>query len=123
MPYKGKASPRKISKTSVDKSKKNPSAIISILCPDANKSRKESNKDCKNESKPEGSDGKECPRTGSFRSSADQRIYLEQEVVPILMEGMLGLARELPRDPIGYLEKFWLNNEHKCDIKLPQNIL
>jgi len=59
----------------------------------------------------------------SYKSEADKRTYLEQEVVPIMMEGMLGLAREMPRDPIGYLEKFWLENKHKCDIDLPQNIL
>uniref|UniRef100_A0A6P4EFQ3 Uncharacterized protein LOC108039616 n=1 Tax=Drosophila rhopaloa TaxID=1041015 RepID=A0A6P4EFQ3_DRORH len=115
MSTKRKVSPRKKSKTSVDKSKKNPSAIRSILCPDVVKPKKEP--------KPEGTEVKECPRAGSYKSSADQRIYLEQEVIPILMEGMLGLAREMPRDPIGYLEKFWLYNKHKCDIKLPQNIL
>ncbi|EDW99780.2 uncharacterized protein Dyak_GE23100 [Drosophila yakuba] len=101
--------------------KKNPSAIISILCPDADKPKKEHKP--RKESEFDGLEAKECPRTKNFRSPADRRVYLEQEVVPILMEGMLGLAREMPRDPIGYLQKFWLEDKHKCDIRLPQNIL
>ncbi|XP_016965164.1 protein dpy-30 homolog [Drosophila biarmipes] len=109
-----KASPHKKSKPSVDKAKKNPSAIISVLCPDVQKPKKEP--------KPS-NEAKECPRVKNYKSEGDKRAYLEQEVVPILMEGMLGLAREMPRDPIGYLEKFWLDNKHKCDIELPQNIL
>jgi len=109
-----KVSSHKKSKTSVNKAKKNPSAIISVLCPDVKKPKKEP--------KP-GDEAKDCPRVKSYKSEADKRIYLEQEVVPIMMEGMLGLAREMPRDPIGYLEKFWLENKHKCDIDLPQNIL
>ncbi|KAH8364538.1 hypothetical protein KR084_007748 [Drosophila pseudotakahashii] len=110
-----KKSTHKKSRTGVDKAKKNPSAIISILCPHAEKPKKEP--------EPEGDGVKKCQRVEGYKSSADRRLFLEQEVVPILMEGMLGLAREMPRDPIGYLEKFWLENKHKCDIQLPQNIL
>ncbi|EDV52267.2 protein dpy-30 homolog [Drosophila erecta] len=116
-----KVSPRKNMNPSPKRTKKNPSAIISILCPDADKPPKEPNP--LKESGPDGFQAKECPRTKSFRPPEDRRKYLEQEVVPILMEGMLGVAREMPRDPIGYLQKFWLNDKHKCDIPLPQNIL
>ncbi|XP_034657542.1 protein dpy-30 homolog [Drosophila subobscura] len=65
----------------------------------------------------------ECNRPKFYRSPEQKRVYLEQQAVPILMEGMLAVAREQPRDPIGYLEKFWLQDSHKCDIQLPQNIL
>nr|XP_017011627.2 protein dpy-30 homolog [Drosophila takahashii] len=115
MPANRKLSPHKKNRTSVDKAKKYTSAIQSILCPDVEKPNKEP--------KPEEDGVKKCQRVEGYKSSADRRIFLEQEVVPILMEGMLGLAREMPRDPIGYLEKFWLENKHKCDIQLPQNIL
>ncbi|BFF99717.1 protein dpy-30 homolog [Drosophila madeirensis] len=65
----------------------------------------------------------ECNRPKFYRSPEQKRVYLEQQAVPILMEGMLAVAREQPRDPIGYLEKFWLQDSHKCNIQLPQNIL
>ncbi|XP_017043508.1 protein dpy-30 homolog [Drosophila ficusphila] len=121
MPTSRKASPRKTKKSNVSPAKKNPSAIISILCPDKEKPKTE--KKPKKERKPEDPELKDCPRTKGYKSEADKRTYLEQEVIPILMEGMLGLAREMPKDPINYLEKFWLYNKHKCDIELPKNIL
>ncbi|XP_064541795.1 protein dpy-30 homolog [Drosophila montana] len=64
-----------------------------------------------------------CERPPHYRSGSEQRAYLQQEVVPILMEGMLGLARDQPRDPISYLEKFWLKEQQKCDIPLPDDLL
>lgn len=115
MSAKRNVSPGKNSKTSLDRAKRSPSAIRTILCPDIDKPRKES--------KPEGPEGKDCRRPSTFSTPAERREYLEKEVVPILMEGMLGVAREMPRDPIRYLEKFWLHNKHKCDIDLPENIL
>ncbi|KAH8283323.1 hypothetical protein KR054_003174, partial [Drosophila jambulina] len=98
-----------------DKPKRSPSAIRTVICPDIVKPKKEP--------KEEESEVPACQRSNSYSSPAEKRQYLETEVVPILMEGMLGLAREMPRDPIGYLEKFWLQNKHKCDIDLPENIL
>ncbi|XP_022229252.2 protein dpy-30 homolog [Drosophila obscura] len=65
----------------------------------------------------------ECNRPKFYRSPEEKRSYLEQQVVPILMEGLLAVARDQPRDPIGYLEKFWLQDKQRCDIQLPQNIL
>nr|NP_788513.2 uncharacterized protein Dmel_CG33060 [Drosophila melanogaster]AAO41245.2 uncharacterized protein Dmel_CG33060 [Drosophila melanogaster] len=121
MSLQKKVNTRKNVKPSPNKTKKNPSAIISILCPDGDKPNKEA-KPKKNGGSEE-FQAKECPRTKSFKPPEERRIFLEQEVVPILMEGMLGLAREMPRDPIGYLQKFWLDDKHKCDIPLPQNIL
>ncbi|XP_017080173.1 protein dpy-30 homolog [Drosophila eugracilis] len=115
MASKQKVSRHEKKMPNVVKAKKNPSAIISVLCPDIEKAKKET--------KPTTGEAKECPRTQGYKPPADKRTYLEQAVVPILMEGMLGLAREMPRDPLGYLEKFWLQDKHKCDIELPQNLL
>ncbi|KAH8416267.1 hypothetical protein KR222_001675 [Zaprionus bogoriensis] len=64
-----------------------------------------------------------CHQSKFYRSPAETRAYLEAEVVPILMEGMLGLAREQPNDPITYLYKFWKQDQHKCDIQLNDNLL
>lgn len=64
-----------------------------------------------------------CEKPAYYRSSYEQRAYLEREVVPILMQGMVALARDQPRDPISYLEKFWLEDKRKCDIPIPQNLL
>lgn len=64
-----------------------------------------------------------CDKSEFFKSPDEQRAYLNREVVPILMEGMLGLARELPQDPITYLYKFWKEDQHKCDIPLVDNLL
>ncbi|KAH8408560.1 hypothetical protein KR215_007487 [Drosophila sulfurigaster] len=64
-----------------------------------------------------------CEQSKHYRSPAEKRAHLEKEVVPIFMQGMLELAREQPKDPISYLEKFWLKKQHKCDISLPENLL
>ncbi|XP_017841224.1 protein dpy-30 homolog [Drosophila busckii] len=64
-----------------------------------------------------------CNRPRHYRSASEQRDYLQKEAVPILMEGMLALAREQPKDPITYLERFWLQQQQKCDIPLPENLL
>lgn len=64
-----------------------------------------------------------CDRFEFYKSGDEQRAYLSREVVPILMEGMLGLAREQPQDPITYLYKFWNDDQHKCDIPLVDNLL
>ncbi|XP_034482233.1 protein dpy-30 homolog [Drosophila innubila] len=72
---------------------------------------------------PKQEDEVKCEQTKYYRSAAEQRQHLEKEVVPILMQGMLEVAREQPKDPISYLEKYWLNKQHKCDIKLPDDLL
>ncbi|KAH8300735.1 hypothetical protein KR059_001178 [Drosophila kikkawai] len=114
MSAKRNVSPPKNQK-SKEKTKRNPPDIKPILCPDIVKPKKEE--------KLEEGEVLDCQRPKSYTSPAEKRQYLEKEVVPILMEGMLGLSREMPRDPIGYLEKFWLQKKQKCDIDLPQNIL
>ncbi|KAH8239109.1 hypothetical protein KR032_000932 [Drosophila birchii] len=114
MSTKRNLSPRKIRKIA-GKAKQKPNVITTSICPEIVKPKKEP--------KPEGDEVHDCPRHKSYRSPAEKRQFLENEVVPIVMEGMLGLAREMPRDPIAYLEKFWLQKKHKCDIDLPQNIL
>jgi len=45
------------------------------------------------------------------------RQYLDQTVVPILLQGLSALARERPRDPIDYLSKFLLDNKDKYTQK------
>ncbi|KAH8380437.1 hypothetical protein KR009_010682 [Drosophila setifemur] len=114
MSTKRAKSPRKRNKANVVRPRKDPSAIRSIICPPIDKPKKQ---------KPEEGQERDCPHSKNYRSPADKRIFLEQQVVPILMEGMLGLAREMPRDPICYLKKFWLQDKHKCDIQLPRNTL
>ena len=41
------------------------------------------------------------------------REYLEQTVVPLLMQGMQALVRERPGDPIEYLATYLLKNKDK----------
>ena len=48
------------------------------------------------------------PELGAKKQKADlanlpTRQYLDQTVVPILLQGLASLARERPRDPIEYL--------------------
>ncbi|TDG48081.1 hypothetical protein AWZ03_005498 [Drosophila navojoa] len=64
-----------------------------------------------------------CEKPEYYRSNDELRAYLDREVVPIMMEGMVALARDQPKDPISYLEHFWLGEKHKCDIPLPENLL
>ncbi|XP_017864204.1 PREDICTED: protein dpy-30 homolog [Drosophila arizonae] len=64
-----------------------------------------------------------CEKASFYRSGDELRAYLDREVVPIMMEGMVALARDQPKDPISYLEHFWLDEKHKCDIPLPENLL
>lgn len=110
---KEKGRPR-ASKANVEKPRKDPSAIRSILCPPIEKPMKKAKEEVKH---------KDCPRATNYKTPGQRRQYLEQEVVPILLEGMLGLAREMPQDPINYLQKFWLQDKHKCDIDLPKDLL
>jgi len=77
----------------------------------------------KPQKKPKEKDEIKCNRFKNYRSAAEQRVHLEKEVVPILMQGMLEVAREQPRDPITYLENFWLQKQYKCSIKLPEDTL
>ncbi|XP_026847458.1 uncharacterized protein LOC113566359 [Drosophila persimilis] len=112
-------SPRKLTKVqsmenkSKQKSKQKTTGAKAIDCPPIEKPKKEASPKAE----------PECNRPHFYRSPEEKRTYLELQVVPILMEGMLAVAREQPRDPIGYLEKFWLQDRLKCDIQLPKNIL
>ncbi|EDW73606.2 uncharacterized protein Dwil_GK16563 [Drosophila willistoni] len=62
-----------------------------------------------------------CNRPKNYSTPAEKRSYLELKVTPVLMEGMLGLARDQPTDPVSYLEEYWLKEQHKCNINLTQN--
>jgi len=43
------------------------------------------------------------------------RQYLDQTVVPILLQGLASLARERPRDPIEYLAGYLLRHKREFD--------
>jgi len=43
------------------------------------------------------------------------RQYLDQTVVPILLQGLASLARERPRDPIEYLAGYLLRHKREYD--------
>lgn len=64
-----------------------------------------------------------CDKSKFYKSGDEQRAYLNREVVPILMQGMLGLAREQPKDPISFLRDFWKDDRHKCEVPLRDNLL
>lgn len=44
-------------------------------------------------------------------NAAPTRQYLDQTVVPILLQGLSALTRERPPDPIGYLAGYLLKNK------------
>lgn len=41
------------------------------------------------------------------------RAYLDQTVIPVLMQGMAELAKERPENPIEYLAHFLLKNSNE----------
>lgn len=43
------------------------------------------------------------------------RQYLDQTVVPILLQGLSALAKERPPDPINYLAAYLLKNKNTFD--------
>jgi len=47
--------------------------------------------------------------------SLPTRQYLDQTVVPILLQGLASLARERPRDPIEYLAGYLLRHKREFD--------
>lgn len=47
--------------------------------------------------------------------SLPTRQYLDQTVVPILLEGLAKLAKERPPDPISYLAAYLLKNKGQYD--------
>merc|ERR1712130_363564 len=48
-------------------------------------------------------------------SSLPTRQYLDQTVVPILLQGLASLARERPRDPIEYLAGYLVRHKREFD--------
>merc|ERR1711962_1856959 len=67
-----------------------------------------------------------APETGASSGSAVKkqkqdlsglptRQYLDQTVVPILLQGLASLARERPRDPIEYLAGYLLRHKREFD--------
>jgi len=46
-------------------------------------------------------------------STLPTRAYLDQTVVPILLQGMSQIARERPAKPISFLAEYLLNNKEK----------
>ncbi|VVC95616.1 unnamed protein product [Leptidea sinapis] len=44
------------------------------------------------------------------------RQYLDQTVVPILLQGLSALAKERPSEPINYLAAYLLKNKNSFDI-------
>lgn len=47
------------------------------------------------------------------------RPYLDQTVVPILLQGLIALSRERPQDPIEYLAAFLLRNKKAYENQQP----
>jgi protein dpy-30 len=45
--------------------------------------------------------------------TASTRSYLEQTVVPVVMQGMAELARERPENPLEYLGNYLLKHSNK----------
>lgn len=48
-------------------------------------------------------------------SALPTRQYLDQTVVPILLQGLSALAKERPPDPINYLAAYLLKNKNTYD--------
>lgn len=48
-------------------------------------------------------------------ASLPTRQYLDQTVVPILLQGLASLARERPRDPIEYLAGYLMRHKREYD--------
>jgi len=48
-------------------------------------------------------------------ASLPTRQYLDQTVVPILLQGLASLARERPRDPIEYLAGYLLRHKREYE--------
>jgi protein dpy-30 len=66
----------------------------------------------------EGSSSSAAPsskRSKQDLQSLPTRQYLDQTVVPILLQGLASLARERPRDPIEYLAGYLLRHKREFD--------
>jgi protein dpy-30 len=48
--------------------------------------------------------------------SMPTRQYLDQTVVPILLQGLAAVSKERPPEPIEYLAAFLLKNKNKFDV-------
>lgn len=53
--------------------------------------------------------------------SLPTRQYLDQTVVPILLQALSTLAKERPSDPIDYLANYLLKNKNQFDQQQAQN--
>ncbi len=60
-------------------------------------------------------EGKESITQNNNLNNLSTRAYLDQRVVPILLQGMAELARERPENPIEYLANYLL--KHSSDNK------
>lgn len=49
------------------------------------------------------------------------RQYLDQTVVPILLQGLSALAKERPPDPINYLAAYLIKNKNTFDSNNPNS--
>ncbi|XP_052897777.1 protein dpy-30 homolog [Anopheles moucheti] len=47
--------------------------------------------------------------------SLPTRQYLDQTVIPILLQGLKVLAKERPQDPVQYLANFLLENRNRVE--------
>jgi len=63
----------------------------------------------------EGGSGTGNKRPKQDLSGLPTRQYLDQTVVPILLQGLASLARERPRDPIEYLAGYLLRHKREFD--------
>ena len=66
--------------------------------------------------KPENTDKESDPAPAKkSRVQIQARQYLDQTVVPILLQALSCLARERPADPITYLANYLLEHKSKYD--------
>jgi len=62
-----------------------------------------------------GGEAGSAKRSKSDVSGLPTRQYLDQTVVPILLQGLASLARERPRDPIEYLAGYLMRHKREYE--------
>lgn len=75
--------------------------------PSTNEKTTEASKDTASNAQPAGDKSK------PDLSTLPTRAYLDQTVVPILLQAMSQLAKERPAKPIGFLAEYLLNHKEK----------